>query len=80
MVLDVSCMDTCDVTSPSTTVDKESTVDDREASLYDLKEYQEEIHDYLREAELRFRPKVFTDPENIPITWFSWIIMLLCSF
>ena len=33
---------------------------DREEELWCLPEYQEDIHDYLREAELRFLPKVGT--------------------
>lgn len=52
MVLDVSCMDTAvDVPHDGETLNRDTT-------LYCLPEYQEDIHDYLRDAELRFRPKV----------------------
>ena len=58
MVLDVSCMDTADVASAVVPDITDDTTLDRDTALYCLPEYQEDIHDYLRDAELRFRPKV----------------------
>ena len=58
MVLDVSCMDTADVVSTAVPDIADDTTLDRDTALYCLPEYQEDIHDYLRDAELRFRPKV----------------------
>ena len=58
MVLDVSCMDTADVVSTALPDIADDITPDRDTALYCLPEYQEDIHDYLRDAELRFRPKV----------------------
>ena len=51
MALDVSCMET----SETPVIDP---LVDRDLALYCLHEYQEEIHDHLREAEMKLRPKV----------------------
>lgn len=48
MVLDVSCMDT----------NEDRTSADGDTDIFCLPEYQEDIHNYLREAELQCRPKV----------------------
>lgn len=61
MVLDVSLMETTE--PPSAVVSPRSDAD-RDTILYCLPEYQDEIHDYLREAELRFRPKVSSGSES----------------
>lgn len=48
MVLDESCMD----------INEEKALLDEDTDIFCLPEYQQDIHDYLREAELRCRPKV----------------------
>ncbi|XP_067944105.1 G2/mitotic-specific cyclin-A-like [Watersipora subatra] len=51
MALDVSCMET----SETPVIDP---LVDRDLALYCLHEYQEDIHDHLREAEMKLRPKL----------------------
>ena len=53
LVMDISCMDTNEGPAAEPIVDPELT-------LYCLQEYQEDIHNHLRESEKKLRPKVLS--------------------